>query len=249
MSTATQAIAEQLFRARQQHRRVVLPSRARPSSADDAYAVQEAVGRLLGSSAIGWKVGAPDARTTPNAAPIYDILQSPARIAANRLHMIGVEAEVAAVFGRDLPAREAPYGEAEVMEAVEELLVAIEVCDSRLADWESADDHTKLADHQLNYALVVGEGTRAFMSIDYARLQVRTMLDGKLLKEGTGTHAVGNPLVLLPWLANHARTRGGIAKGAIATTGAWLGMHTVAPGTDVVVEFPAIGSARVSFPA
>lgn len=248
MSTDTQAIAEQLFRARQEHRRVDL-SRPRPASADEAYAVQQAVGRLLGRSAIAWKVGAPDARTTPNAAPIYDVLQSPARIDANRLHMIGVEAEVAAVFGRDLPARETAYSDEEVMQSVEALHVAIEVCDSRLADWQSADDPTKLADHQLNYALVVGDGTRAFMGIDYARLQVRTIVDGQLLKEGTGTHAVGNPLVLLPWLANHARTRGGIAKGTIATTGAWLGMHTVSPGADVVVEFPAIGSARVSFPA
>lgn len=247
MSIDTQTIAEQLFRARQEHRRVVL-SGPRPASAEEAYAVQQAVGRLLGRTAIAWKVGAPDAHTTPNAAPIYEVLQSPARIAANRLHMIGVEAEIAAVFASDLPMRETPYSADEVMAAVEMVRVAIEVCDSRLADWQSADDATKLADHQLNFALVVGDGTRAFEGIDYARLQVRTLVDGQLLKAGTGTHAVGNPLVLLPWLANHARTRGGIAKGAIATTGAWLGMHTVAPGADVRVEFPAIGSARVSFP-
>jgi len=134
------------------------------------------------------------------------------------------------------------------LSAVREVCVAIEVCDSRLSDWQGADDFTKLADHQLNFALVTGDASRDFAKIDYASLEVRTVVNGQLLKRGRGTHAVGNPLNLLAWLANHARGRGGIAAGTVVTTGAWLGMHLVQPGDDVLVEFPAIGTARVSFP-
>ncbi len=248
MSKNPQAAAELLVSARREHRRITLPAELRPADFAEAYAIQSAVERGLGATPVAWKVGAPDAKSTPSAAPIYEVLKSPARIEAARLHMIGVEAEVAAVFTGDLPARDAPYSEAEVLHAVQELRVVIEVCDSRLADWQVADDATKLCDHQLNYALVVGAAATSPHALDYSRLVVRTRVDGKVLKEGMGTHAVGNPLRLLPWLANHLRTRGGIRAGTIATLGAWLGLHVVEPGSEVTVEFPALGQARVAFP-
>ncbi|MCC6532884.1 MAG: fumarylacetoacetate hydrolase family protein [Burkholderiales bacterium] len=242
--------AQILADARAQGRRIVLPAELRPRTAAQAYAVQDEVARLLGKTArAGWKVGAPDGRTEPTAAPIFDVLASPARINARGLHMIGVEAEIAVVFKAALPPRASAYTESEVMAALDELCVAIEVCDSRLADWESAEGATKLADHQLNFALVRGSGRRDYAPIDCATLEVRTWVNGALLKQGTGTHAVGNPLGLLPWLANHARERGGLAANTVVTTGAWLGMHMVEPAAEVVVEFPAVGRAQVSFPA
>lgn len=247
MPNNPQAAADMLVVARREHRRVELPPALRPVDFSEAYAIQRAVEQSMGASPVAWKVGAPDARSTPSAAPIYDVMASPARIDSNRLHMLGVEAEVAAVFTRDLPARDAPYTDDEVIAAVEELRVVIEVCDSRLADWQSADDATKLADHQLNFALVVGDAVKAPHSLDFGRLAVRTVVDGKLLKDGIGTHAVGNPLRLLPWLANHVRTRGGIRAGTIATLGAWLGLHVVRPGSEVTVEFPTLGKAGVTF--
>lgn len=247
MSVHHQAITDLLLRARRDHRRSVVPNELRPTNAEAAYAIQSAVERALGRTAIAWKVGAPNATATPSAAPIYDVLSSPARIAPSGLHTLGVEAEVAAVFGSALPARAAAYGDDEVLAAVKEIRVVIEVCDSRIAGWESADDFTKLADHGLNYALVVGDAISYPRKLDYASLAVRTLVDGKVWKEGVGTHTVGNPLILLPWLANHARTRGGIRAGTVVTMGAWLGLHVVEPGATVTVEFPAIGSAQVAF--
>lgn len=247
MPTNPQAAADLLIAARREHRRISLPADLRPTDFTEAYAVQAAVERGIGAAPVAWKVGAPDATSTPSAAPIYDVMASPARIESGRLHMLGVEAEVAAVFTSDLPARDVPYNEDEVMAAVRELRVVIEVCDSRLADWQSADDATKLADHQLNFALVVGDAVSNPHSLDFSRLGVRTLVDGSVLKEGVGTHAVGNPLRLLPWLANHVRARGGIRAGTIATLGAWLGLHVVQPGSQVTVEFPALGKASVTF--
>jgi len=247
MPSDVQAVADLLLGARRDHRRAVLPNTLRPTSLDDAYAVQAAVERALGHTPIAWKVGAPDAHSTPSAAPIYDVLQSPARIDAGRLHTIGVEAEIAAVFGRELPARAAAYGDDEVLSAVSEIRVVIEVCDGRFEDWQAADDYTKLADHGLNFALVAGDAKALPAAIAYEKLAVRTLVDGKVIKEGTGTHAVGNPLRLLPWLANHARSRGGLSAGTVVTMGAWLGLHVVQPGAEVTVEFADIGTAKVSF--
>lgn len=247
MSADIQAAADLLLGARREHRRAVIPDALRPANFDESYAIQAAVERGIGRTPAAWKVGAPNPQATPSAAPIYEVLASPARIDPANLHMIGVEAEIAAMFGRDLPAREARYGDDEVMAALDCVRVVIEVCDSRIEGWQEADDATKLADHGLNYALVAGDAAPRPASIDFRRLAVRTIVDGQVIKEGTGTHAVGNPLVLLPWLANHARTRGGLRAGTIVTLGAWLGLHVVEPGATVVVEFPEIGRAQASF--
>jgi 2-keto-4-pentenoate hydratase len=240
------AAAGELATARRTQRRIVLPAALRPLRAADAYAIQDEIGRILGATVRAWKVGAPDARTEPNAAPIYRLMPSPARITMGSLELIGVEAELAAVFLRPLPARAEAYTESEVLAAVQEVTVAIEVCDSRMKDWQAADDLTRLADHQLNFALVTGDATRDFDRTDFAALEVSTRINGKVIKQGKGTHAVGNPLHLLAWLANHVRTRGGIPGGTVVTTGAWLGLHPVAPGDEVTVEFSAVGSARVA---
>jgi len=250
MTSSLQEAGTLLAAARRSGTRVVLPHALRPGSAAEAYAVQDAIGAALypaGAVAHGWKVGAPDPVTEPNAAPIYDVMPAPARISAARLNMIGVETEIAAVFTAGLPPRLAPYGVEEIMNAVSELRVVIEVCDSRLQDWTDASDLTKLADHQLNFALVVGDAITRFRDIDFRSMAVRTVVNGKTLKEGVGCHAVGNPLTLLPWLANHARNRGGLVPGAIVTTGAWLGLHIVEPGAKVLAEFPGLGQAEVQF--
>lgn len=249
MSRDIQTAADLLLRARREHRRIELPNALRPTSFDDAYAIQASVERGLSRTPAAWKVGAPNAHSTPSAAPIYDVLASPARIDADRLHTIGVEAEIAAVFGRELPARAAAYDDDEVLAALSELRVVIEICDGRFEDWQAADDYTKLADHGLNVALVVGDAKTLPASIAYEKLAVRTLVDGNVIKEGVGTHAVGNPLRLLPWLANHTRTRGGLRAGTVATMGAWLGLHVVQPGAEVTVEFAQIGRATVTFAA
>jgi 2-keto-4-pentenoate hydratase len=223
----------------------------RPDNVAEAYAIQDAIGVNLTVESVvirGWKVGAPDAKTVPTAAPIYEVLSSPAHIQASRLNMIGVEAEIAYVIAQDLPARSTPYQADEVFRAVGGFCVAIEVCDSRLADWQVADDVTKLADHGLNYALVMGDVTADYRRFDLSRQAVRMSVDGKLLKEGIGCHALADPASLLPWLVNHAAGRGGLKSDTVVTTGSWLGMHFIAPGAAVVVEFPGIGRASVAFP-
>ena len=251
MRTALDATARLLAEARRKVCRVTLLADQKPMDFAEAYALQDAIGRALspgGATIRGWKVGAADAKSVPTAAPIYEVATGPARIAASHLNMIGVEAEIAYLFGTDLPARSAPYPNDEVMGAVHAVCVAIEVCDSRVADWQRANDLVKLADHQLNYALIIGDTRTDLRGIDYRRQQVRTLVDGKVLKEGVGCHALDDPSTLLQWLANHAAGRGGIASGTVVTTGSWLGMHFIAPGSAVTVEFPGIGQAAVSFP-
>ena len=96
MTTAIARAVDLIARARAEGRRIRLPAELRPRDAGEAYALQAAVDAALAAPATApaWKVGAPDARSEPNAAPIYEVLASPARVAAARMTMHAVEAEI-----------------------------------------------------------------------------------------------------------------------------------------------------------
>lgn len=248
------AAAEQLVLAHRARVPFEALAEAAPADVEEAYAIQDDVARHVwtraGDSIRAWKVGGPNAQATPVAAPIPAscVFASPAQLNAADYHVIGIEAELAYTLNRDLPPRTTPYVEADIITAVGAMHVAIEVCDSRLANWRTADPLWKLADNQINAALVIGDALRNWRRIVPEQLSAFVEVDGAPLAQATGAHPYGNPLRLLPWLANHCATRcGGLHAGDVITTGAWIGMHIVAAGASVVVRFPGVGEARAVF--
>lgn len=250
MPNSPNAIAAQFIDAHHRARQFEAAGDPAPATAQDAYQVQDLVFAALypGRRAGAWKVGGPRPDIEPTAAPIPSarVYASPARVAAQDFHMIGIEAEIAFRLGRDLPARATPYAEEELAEAVAEALVTIELCDTRLSNWKDTSALWRLADFQLNAALVIGSGIQDWRAIDFSRQRAELWLDGALSKQATGVHPYGNPIRLLPWLSVHCMARGGLHAGQIITTGTWTGMQFVAPGAEVLVRFPGIGEARVT---
>lgn len=221
-----------------------------PRSAEDAYCIQDRVLAEIhaGVRVSAWKAGSAHPDVEPTAAPIARSLvhESPASLPARNFRMIGVEAEIAFRFARDLPPRAEPYSEPELADAVAEALVSIELCDSRLADWRRADSLWKLADFQMNAALVLGSGLGDWHRIDFSGQAVELWVDGVRKVSARGSHPFGNPFRLLPWAAAHvARRSGGLRAGDVVTTGSWTGMQFVSPGADVTARFAGIGEARV----
>jgi 2-keto-4-pentenoate hydratase len=248
------AIAARIIRAHQTRELFDATADAAPASLDEAYAVQDIVARELwtrtGAAVRAWKTGGPNAQATPIAAPIpqSNVWPSPAALHGKDFSVIGIEAELAYAMARDLPPRALPYGEADVAAAVGALHVAIEICDSRLRNWRAADPLWKLADNQMNGALIVGDGITEWRRVVPEQQRAIVEVDGRMCGEATGSHPYGNPLRILPWLANHVAARcGGLRAGDVITTGAWAGMHFVESGAAVVARFPGIGEARVRF--
>jgi 2-keto-4-pentenoate hydratase len=229
-----------------------LPEALEPRSKDDAYAIQAMVTRARCSEGIStWKVGAPNIDTEPYAAPIFEsvVTRSPTVIPAEKLHMIGIEVELCYRFNADLPPRQQGYDAEEVAAAIEGVYVVIEVVDTRLKPWKTCAELWKLADNQINAALIVGSGTRDWQALDLAKLAGELIVDGEVRVRGQGAHSVGDPMLLVHWTANHLTGRtGGLRKGDRVTTGTWTGMVFVQPGAEVVGRFEGLGEARVSFP-
>jgi 2-keto-4-pentenoate hydratase len=215
----------------------------------EAYSVQDAVFAALWSGArpVAWKAGGPSDKVEPTAAPIpaENLLHSPASVAGANMRMIGVEAEVAFRFAKDLPPRTGPYPEKAVAAAVGEVVVTIELCDTRLAHWKETTGLWKLADFQNNSALVVGSGTKDWQKIDFMQQEVEFRIGARVAK-AKGAHSFGNPFRLLPWLAAHCAQRGlGLYAGDVVTTGAWTGLEIAKVGDEVTARFPGIGEATV----
>jgi 2-keto-4-pentenoate hydratase len=218
-------------------------------SEKEAYRVQDAVFAELwpGKRPAAWKAGGPSEKVEPTAAPIGPtrVFLSPASVAAASMNMVGVEAEVAFRFATDLPLRTRPYSERSIVAAVGEVLVAIELCDTRLTNWKQTSGLWKLADMQNNSGLVVGSGTKEWQKIDFLQQEVEFRIGARVVK-AKGAHSYGNPVRLLPWLVKHSAKRGhGLHAGDIVTTGAWTGLEIAQAGDEVTARFPGIGEATV----
>ena len=252
MTEKAEALARLLGAARHGGKRIgALPRELVPATADEAYAVQDIQARRLGRI-VGWKVGAPSPGAEPNCAPLFAdlVASSPARFAAERFPLGGIEGELAFRFGKDLPPRAKPYGEDEVWQAVDTLHAAIELVDSRFADFRAVDKLALLADNQGNGAFCVGAPLAAWRQVDFLRQPASLLIDGREVASAVGGNAAGHPRPLLVWLANHCARRGrALAAGDIVTTGTHTGLVFAAPGATATVRFPGIGEASLTLAA
>ena len=210
----------------------------------DAYQIQADVAQALGWFPQGpkaWKVGGyPNA----SAAPLPEVLLSPASWQAPFKDALLVEAELAFRLGRT------PSGPEDLRSCLETVCVSIELVDTRLAGGLQAPAAWKLADQSVHGSLVIGReqpcGPCSRFGIeDWARLSCSLTINGRLARQVQGGHPNGDPLCALPWLAAHAAAQGvGLRAGDLITTGAWIA-QAAGPGDQIEVAFEGLGSASV----
>jgi 2-keto-4-pentenoate hydratase len=213
------------------------------------YAIQDGVAKAFGPVS-GWKVGARTPAAEPNPAPLLAgaLVESPARFDGKAMHMIGVEIEISFHIVRDIPARTEPVTREEALGAVGDAFVGMEVVDTRLADFKKADPEWLLADNQMNHALVVGDPVKDWKGLDWADLEVRLTIDGKVEVDQKGGLGAVDPVRPLAWMVDHAvRQRGGLAKDQAITTGSWTGLRYYPPGTRARGEFVGLGAVEATF--
>ncbi|KZD12138.1 2-keto-4-pentenoate hydratase [Oceanibaculum pacificum] len=243
------AAAARLVEARRARRLLAaLPEAERPGTVAEAYAVQDAVARILGPVG-AWKIGAKSPSDTPLAASIQqaDVIESGTSLPRDRFNIVIIEAEVAFRFGRDLPAAGAPYDDATILAAIESAHPAIEIVDTRFAEIDGLDAFSKLADFQMNGALVVGPALRDWQALDLRGITATVTVDGVPAIEKTGANPAGDPRWLALWAANHLVERDQpIKAGQVVTTGSYIGMLPAPQGGRIVASLSGVGSVSVT---
>ena len=191
-----------------------------------------------------------DPVSVPIVAPIFSNLlyKSGTQVPASDLFVIGIEGEIAFQIGRDLALRGTDYSREDLVEAIDSLLPAIEIVDTRMQDGFSQHKNLMLADNQSNGGLVVGERVSHWENLDFSNLQACVSVNGSTEYSGVEGNRAGDPFRLMAWAANHCANHGrSFQAGDIVTTGTYTGILFVKPGVKVVVDFAGIGSVEVSF--
>jgi 2-keto-4-pentenoate hydratase len=226
-----------------------LPEALRPKTLEEAYFVQDLIQQALGEIG-GWKVGAASPEATPRYAPmpLVTFASDGSLVAEPYRRLRGVEAEIAFLLGKDLPARSTTYSREEVTQAIASCHTAIELLESALIDPDAADKLTSTADLQSNGGFVAGPAVPGWQGFDFASATGEMIVDGFVRVERGKNSAGADPLRLVVWLANEAAHRtGGLLAGQWITTGSWTGKLLSGSGSVAVARFPGFGQCTVRF--
>lgn len=251
------ALLWEAWRARKQI--AALPDDCRPQSLDAAYAVQAGLAASAGLRVAGYKIGATNAQVQARFgvdAPFSGRLfadfvgASPLRVPAGTVNFHAIEAEFDFVMGEMLPPRAAPYTRDEVRAAVASVHPAIEVPDSRYADWLSMRAEDLIADNAIGCMLCLGPAAEGGLAHDLAGQAVIVRVDGEVVNEGAGSNVLGDPWNVMVWLANQLSARDAtLEAGHVVTTGSAADVVQCKPGDTVTAAFGPIGEAQVHFEA
>lgn len=244
-------LAEELATARLHGATITVTESQRPVDNATAYALQQAVARRLGPASIAWKVGSTSAEaqarlgtTEPGAArvPQRFLFGSGAAVPVFGTHDLWVEGEFALRLGTDLPPRAAAYTREEVEAAVDGVAPALEIVGSRLQEGLAGAGRTMVtADGGANVALVAGPVIEAWRQFDLPEQPLQLLRNDAVVAAGSGARALGDPVNVMLWLANHQRRYDGLKAGAIVSTGTCTGLVRVAPGDILKGAFGAVG--------
>ena len=229
----------------------------RPRDRAEGYAIQAAIEQYSAGHLFGWKIAATSEAGQrhinvdgPIAGRILPQSVIPdggsASMAGNEMRV--AEPEFAFRMAADLPPRPAPYTVQQVLDAVGTLHPAIEIPDSRFADFVQAGAAQIIADNACAHLFVLGAPSRSnWRALDLAEHKPVLTLRGKSFI-GHGKNVLGDPRIALAWLANELRGLGETLRaGQVVTTGTCHPPLPVQSGDEFAADFGALGKVSVSF--
>lgn len=222
--------------------------------ADDlgaAYAVQqELVARRVarGASVVGRKIGLTSEAVQrqlgvdqPDFGVLLDDMAytSGDTVPADAVLQPRAEAEIAFVLRTDLDTGSLDVSQ--VRDSIAYAVAAIEICGSRIADWDIRFSDT-VADNASSGAFVLGSQRSSLDTFDPADATMTMTVDGMEVSSGNGRACMGDPLAAVSWLARTARDLGEpLRAGQVVLSGALGPMFPVAPGATVRAVVEPIG--------
>lgn len=255
------ALAQQLDDAERERRPIppLIESHA-DLSAVDAYEIQlvNIRRRLAGAEVVGHKVGlsSPVMQHMMGVdEPDYGHLLSDMRlheqqsIDPGRYCYPRVEVEVGFLLGDDVPGEGCT--EADVLASTEALVPAIELIDSRIADWRIGIADT-IADNASSAGFVLGQARIDPGEVDLRGIDAVLWRDGEQAAHGRSDAVLGNPAIAVAWLARKVAGFGvRLRAGNIVLPGSCTRAIDVAAGHEFRAEFSAgaaeLGSVSLSF--
>jgi 2-keto-4-pentenoate hydratase len=220
-----------------------------------AYVVQETnTGHWLGKGRrlVGRKIGLTSPAVQRQLGvdqPDYGVLYADMaladgeQISRQRLIQPKIEAEVAFVLKKALDGPGLHL--AEVIGAVECALPALEIVDSRIANWDIGIVDT-IADNASSGLFVLGGTPRQIGEFDLRLCGMVVEKNGEPVSFGAGVACLGNPLNALLWLARKmVETGRPLESGEVVLSGALGPMVAIEKGDFIEARISGLGSVRL----
>jgi 2-keto-4-pentenoate hydratase len=203
------------------------------------------VGRKIGltSVAVQHQLGV----GTPDFGSLLDemVVAPGGVVAAGILIQPKIEAEVAFLLSGDLDGQLDTVDD--VRMAVEGAMAALEIVDSRVADWDITYADT-VADNASSGLYVISDRLVPLVEAEPVDVAMVLCVNGSTASEGTGRACLGDPLLALLWLARTLRDLGDpLRAGEVVLSGALGPMAAVNPGDVVEAEISGLGPISVTF--
>ena len=234
-----------------------------PSDLHEAYRLQDAHLRQLladtGDAVAGTKLSVTNAQALQRlglAAPLLGpILRGRSHASGVRLPRSDflaciLEAEIGVELRTDLDGREGEPSREAVQAAIARVFPALEIADSRYAQWAEASACAIVADLAYAGAWVRGgpglDGAAA-RALDLRTVSATLQRDGETVRSGSGAAVLGDPLTALARAAADAGTRGRVLRaGDIISTGACTAPWPAPGGGMFVADFGALGRVELT---
>ncbi|KQT33688.1 2-keto-4-pentenoate hydratase [Sphingomonas sp. Leaf412] len=228
-----------------------------PTDAAAAYAIQAANTRFWaagGRRVVGRKIGL-TARAVqfqlgvdqPDYGVLFEDMANPdgGRLRPSRTLQPKAEAEVALILGADLDVVDATRET--VAAAVQGVAAAIEIVDSRIADWRISFADT-VADNGSSAFYVLSDRVVPLDGIDLWSCGMVLEIDGEVASVGAGAACLGHPLEAAAWLARTLAACGEpLRAGDVVLTGALGPMVALKAGASVRATVGGLGSVGFRF--
>ena len=236
-----------------------------PKNWQEAFQVQDALDERLGFEVAGWKIGCTSRAQMQefemDHPPFFGreyrnfTQHSPSRFRmADFRHTPLIEGEFALRLGHDLPPREQAYSEAEVRDAVTDVVMVIDVVDTR---WSTHPFELNMflgnADNANAGVYVIGDVLSGWQTLDLATLPVEVYVDGKLVAD-TLTRSreyrcsFDELISALQWGANDLSQRGmGFRAGQVVATGSPHVPVEATVGSEIVIRYGDAGEIKAKF--
>jgi 2-keto-4-pentenoate hydratase len=226
-------------------------------SAADAYAVQDAwlQKKLAGGGRLaGRKIGLTNRAMQQQLGvgePDFGFLMesmlvtSGATLRRGELLQPRVEPEIAFRLRTDL--RGPGITAQEVLAATRGVSAALEIVDSRIANWRIKLADT-IADNGSSARAVISDRVVSVSNLDLAAETVTLFRNGEVVGGGSGADVLGHPAEAVAWLANRLAEFGAfLSAGQVVLPGAMCASVFAERGETFRADFPSLGGVEVSF--
>ncbi len=248
-----EVVAGQLYDARRT--RVPIPPFGAGLNARAGYRIQKELVKLLladGDRIVGHKVGLTSkpmqrliGMDSPDYGPVLasTVYTDGAEVPMSRFIQPKIEAEIVFVLGA--PLRGPGVSVFDAARAVSGVAAAVEIVDSRIEDWKIGLADT-IGDLASNGAVATSSRLVPLSGLDTRLLGMVLTRNGELVDTAAGAAALGDPVLVVAWLANTLGELGvTLEPGHLIMTGALHAAVPMAAGDVFRAEFATLGSVTV----